>query len=136
MERTEVYKLKLKSFQEALESFKNLLSKDISNLDDVLKDGIRNGRIQKFEYCFEMLWKLIKRFLLIQDGIETTSPKGTIKEFFLNKYISNEQYELLIQMLDDRNTMSHVYDESSFRQLNRNLEQYAALMVDLTKILS
>lgn len=33
---------------------------DISNLDEVIRDGVKNEQIQKFEYCAELMRKSMK----------------------------------------------------------------------------
>lgn len=53
----EELKAKVKSWQKALQSFNNLLKTDFEDLKNILSaqlvDGIKNGQIQKFEYCTE-----------------------------------------------------------------------------------
>lgn len=43
---------------------------------DMLDDRDEAGAIQAFEFCFELAWKMMKRFLG-ERGQETGSPKDT-----------------------------------------------------------
>lgn len=68
----------------------------------------RDGVIQRFEYAFELLWKTLKLYLNYE-GIECFSPRSCIKEAFRRGLI--EDVELLLEMLEDRNRTSHIYEE-------------------------
>lgn len=128
MEKQEIFKNKLIVLKQGLESFKKLLEIDITSLDEVMSDGILNGRIQKFEYCFEMLWKVLRKYLDVYDGIEVSPPKTAIKEFYLTGNLNSEEYETLFKMLEDRNSMSHIYDEEHFKEIHAMLPEYISLM--------
>ena len=121
---------KLDLYQKAVSSFEKLLEQNLNelNLSDTLIDGLKNGQIQKFEYCTELTWKLIRRFLIEVDGIEAKSPKESIKEYFLKGYIEEAQYEKMFQMINDRNDLSHLYSESEFELILKCLPEYLKLM--------
>lgn len=123
--------LKLIVFGEALASFDRLVNLDlaaIQNLDETLIDGLQNGKAQKFEYTIELCWKTIKEFIKTADGIDEASPKRVIKAFYLAGYLSEDNYLLLNQAIDDRNQLSHLYDPSAFNQIIARLPAYAELM--------
>jgi len=114
MEQSERYKYKLAVLEKAIDGFNRSLQIDTSIFTDDVTDAIKNGRIQKFEYCSELIWKVIKLFLFEQHGIDARSPRETIKEFFLVGAVEETNYELLIDMLNDRNRLSHIYQEEFF----------------------
>jgi len=93
--------LKIKNFEKALERLKEGVKEAKNDLD---KDGV----IQRFEFTMETLWKALRAILLYQ-GIECYSPRGCIKEAFRANLISDD--EIILDMLEDRNISSHVYDE-------------------------
>ena len=97
MELNELFQKRLTGFKKALKSFNDLQNVDLfelkQKLDDKLIDGIKNGQIQKFEYCSELAWKLIKRFLYLIHGIDSKTPKGSIKELYRIGYSNEETYE-------------------------------------------
>ncbi len=119
---------KLDNFRKAIESFTYLVSVDIEELsltwDTRLIDGLLNGMIQKFEYTTELCWKTIKKFLETE-GIETKTPKEALKMFFNSDFIDEETYFTLISAIEDRNTLSHVYDENEFKNIIADLNRYA-----------
>lgn len=81
MEQARSYKIKLKKLSKAVSGLRHVIEVDISGYSNVIKDAIKNGRVQKFEYCVELLWKAIKIFLFLNEKVNVKSPKQTIKEF-------------------------------------------------------
>jgi len=96
--------------KELFDSFANALRR----LEEALKEDITksstfiDGTIQRFEFTFELAWKLL-RMILLNEGIESNTPRAVLKEAYLAKLISDG--EGWIDMLEDRNKTSHLYDE-------------------------
>jgi nucleotidyltransferase substrate binding protein (TIGR01987 family) len=67
--------------------------------------------LQRFEFTFELLWKALKIYLAEKEGIEVSSPKGTLKAAFREGLIKSEDEETYLKMLEDRNASTHVYDQ-------------------------
>ena len=77
--------------------------------DDIIFDGV----IQRFEFTFELSWKLMKLFLEYTGISEIRSPRGAIREAFAFGLINDgEQW---IDMMIDRNKTPHLYDEDEAR---------------------
>ena len=67
------------------------------------------GLVQRFEYTFELAWKVLQD-LLIYKGYEFMfGPNGTMKMAFEDGLISD--HDSWRRMAKSRNTLSHVYDE-------------------------
>lgn len=87
------------------ESFESL-GEALTRLEEVLampldeKRIVLDATIQRFEFTFELFWKTLKRFLLVE-GIETRSPRETLKKAYQIKWLDDEQ--LWLNMLHDRN---------------------------------
>ena len=71
-------------------------------------DLIKMALVKAFEMTFELSWKTMKDFLNY-NGINVKLPREIIKQAFANDVITDGQ--LWIDMLEDRNLMSHTYDE-------------------------
>jgi len=103
--------LKLKILKQTLNSFSYLVNVNYDSLQSILDprliDGLENGLIQKFKIITEQSWKLTKVFLFKQDGIHAKTPKQTVKECYNAGYLSEDDYLLWIQALNDRNILSH-----------------------------
>lgn len=83
--------------------------------DDLDKDGV----IQRFEFTFELLWKTIK--IYFEDkGILCKSPKDCLQQAFKYGLITNEL--VYLNMLNDRNKTSHLYDQSASEEIYTNIK--------------
>lgn len=94
--------------------------------NDVIYDGV----IQRFEFSFELSWKLMKSFLEFTGLTEIRSPRGAIREAFAFGLIDNgDQW---IDMLVDRNKTSHMYDEEEARIIYGKIRMiYKNLLLEL-----
>ena len=103
-------------------------SRALRRLQDALKEGAealneleQEGVIQRFEYTFELAWNTLKD-RLEHDGIvlSPVTPRAVIRRAFQAKLIS--QGEQWIDMLGDRNRMSHTYDNDTFDAIIKAIE--------------
>lgn len=124
--------VRLRALKEASAGLVYLVSVDMgalaSQLDARLIDGLKNGVAQKFEYTFELCWKCIKDFLKRQEGIDEATPKKIIKAFYLSGYTIEDDYLALLKAVDDRNLLSHIYDEATFVEILARIPEYARLI--------
>ncbi len=128
MEPTNTLAARLTDFLSSLNTFERSLQLEMTKYEGVELDTIKNGQIQKFEYSVELCWKTIKVFLNSVHGVDAVSPKSTIKEFYRVALINEQQYELLNEMLDDRNRLSHIYNELFFEDIYLKLNDYLVVM--------
>lgn len=124
--------VRIKAFQEATETFTYLARLDVAELkqklgDERLVDGMQNGRAQKFEYTTELCWKAIKFFLKEKEGVDEAAPKKIIKAYYLGGHSTEDDYMLLLEAVEDRNRLSHIYDAATFNDILARLPGYAAL---------
>jgi len=83
--------------------------------DELAKDGV----IQRFEFSFELFWKTL-RILLRNSGIETKTPKESLKEAFKIGWLREER--VFLDMLEDRNRTSHIYDREGAEAIFDRIE--------------
>ena len=84
-----------------------------------LKDGMnpppqndreRDGAIQRFEYTFELSWKVSKKVLEL-NGTVSHSPKEVIRNLLQQGWI--DEGELWMDFLKARNESTHTYEEKT-----------------------
>jgi nucleotidyltransferase substrate binding protein (TIGR01987 family) len=68
------------------------------------------GAIQAFEYCYEVVWKTMKR-LLAERGKVVNSPRETFREAALENMIMN--LEIWFDFLRTRSLAEHTYEEEN-----------------------
>ncbi len=124
MELEEKYKDNLTSLTAALMNFELSLNADFSIYNEVEIDWIKNAQVQKFEMCIELYWKTAKLFLEYKFGDTINSPKLVIKQLFLNKCISESNYLILINAINDRNMLSHIYKFEILGTIQLNFKTY------------
>lgn len=72
--------------------------------------------LHRYEFTFELAWKTLKDHLeYLGVATHTGSPREIIKESFAYGLISNG--EVWIKMMLARNTLSHLYDEETSREV-------------------
>ena len=102
-------------------------------LDDLSELEVE-GLVQRFEYTFELAWKVLQD-LLIDKGYEfMQGPNGTMKMAFEDGLISD--HDNWRKMAKSRNTLSHVYDEDEVLPIVRLIySDYAPLLKQLDESL-
>lgn len=116
----EQVKAKHEDFSRALKKLQIALEKNISE-DELYLDGL----IQRFEFCFELAWKLMQAYLSY-DGFSVNSPRSAIRKSFETEIISD--VEGWLEMLESRNLSTYTYDEKTAREIYKNVaEKYIFL---------
>jgi nucleotidyltransferase substrate binding protein (TIGR01987 family) len=96
----------LTSIKPTEDALKNLVAAlSISNPSDLERDGT----IQRFEYCYEIIWKLSQR-ILKDNEISADTPKTVFKELGRLGWIDN--VEDWIEFQKSRNQTSHEYGKA------------------------
>ena len=122
----ERFKERRKEFSKALERLKEALQEKDT---EIVVDGV----LHRFEFTLELAWKTMKDYLEY-DGIisKTDSPREVIKAAF--QYDLIEDGEQWIKMMLARNSLSHLYDEETSREIYSDIkEEYVNLFEDLNK---
>lgn len=69
------------------------------------------GLIQRFEYCFELGWKLLQDLAVERTGERLSGPRAVIRWATEEGWV--EEGEVWLSMLQSRNVTTHVYDLAS-----------------------
>lgn len=97
-----------------------------SNREMAKSDEIyRTGVIGQFSLAFELSWKTLQEVMRAHaiNEAENGSPREILKAGFKFNFVNDETTWL--QMLKDRNSAAHVYDEEAFNAvLNRVYDSY------------
>ena len=132
-ERFTRYQSALKRLSEAILEYE-----DFTAESDIIKSMMRDSIIKRFEFTFELAWKVMKDFAEY-NGYEdmANSPRNAIRLAMQMGIISDTAW---MSMLESRNTMAHVYDEEEADSIVEELSNYHNLLVafdeEMTKKLS
>ncbi len=97
-------------------------------LDEKKTHIVRDATIQRFEYTYEAVWKAAQLFLRIQEGMETGSPKSSIRDSLQVGLLTDQQAQTALRMADDRNLTVHTYNEALAEAIYSRVAPYADLM--------
>jgi len=119
---------KITQLKSAVQNLEGALSIELGLFPEIVQDCVESGQIQKFEISSELLWKTLKIFLYEISGIDEKSPKSVIKSFFNSGYCSYEEYEMLMTMINDKNSLSHVYNSEMMQSIRTRLSDFLKVM--------
>ena len=106
---------KREDFYSALERLEESLMEEPTNI-------IIDGCLHRFEFTFELAWKVVKSYLEYMGVAEKTgSPRETIQNGFKQGLISDG--EGWIEMMLSRNELSHSYDEKESRKIYNSIKE-------------
>ncbi|OGD87295.1 nucleotidyltransferase [Candidatus Curtissbacteria bacterium RBG_13_35_7] len=115
-------------YSKAVFRFKDVLAQDKNEF-------IRDSAIQRFEFTFDLSWKLIKAYLEEESGIICNSPKECFRQAYKQKLIEYDDF--WIEMTDMRNQTAHTYHEQTaekiYKQLPKTLKMFKVLEEKLKK---
>ena|SRR3989338_8622953 len=77
---------------------------------DIKRDAV----IQRFEFTYELLWKMFKR-IADSEKLECFSPKSAFQAAFKLGLIDDEK--LFMEIIDARNSTTHVYSEYDAKKI-------------------
>lgn len=100
-------------------------------LDEPYSVIVRDATIQRFEYSFEAVWKFLKEYLRVREGIVCHAPKSCFREAQTAGLLNEEEALQCLEMTDDRNMTSHTYREEIARLLYDKRKTYGPLMQKL-----
>ena len=129
----------MRKFEEKYEKF----SEAVKRLEEAVQDyektpisTVRDGVIQRFEFCTELAWKSTREYLIEQGYTELNSPKAVMRQAYADGLIADET--VWLRLLDARNLTSHIYDEQTASDIfedvcKRYLPQFHDLLRKLGK---
>jgi len=110
-------KEKIEQLEQALISWKKAQDAPYNDLN-------RDAAIQRYEFSFELFWKVVKIYLKEIESIECASPKSCFREVRNILELSEEEIETCLSMTDDRNLSVHTYSEKMANELYIKFPKY------------
>ncbi|MBP9127900.1 MAG: HI0074 family nucleotidyltransferase substrate-binding subunit [Elusimicrobia bacterium] len=120
------WRAQLKQFEQAVLRLQEVLQLPKNSV-------VRDSSIQRFEFCCELSWKVLKLFLAEQ-GVVTSFPKETIREAFARGLLENDLF--WIRTIDLRILSSHTYNELLADEIYNELTGALPMFQKLVKRLS
>ncbi|MBO5059041.1 MAG: nucleotidyltransferase substrate binding protein [Prevotella sp.] len=97
---------------------------------DSLSDLELEGLVQRFEYTFELAWKVLQDLMKYKGYEFVQGPNGTLAQAFEDGMISN--HDGWRQMARARIMTAHTYNEDEVREVAHDIyRKYASLLKEL-----
>ena len=136
----EILKRRHEVFLKAFQTLKQSIDK-IENETFVDYFESRDSMIQRFEYCCDIFWKLLKDYLYFVEKVKDlkASPKAVFRSSVEVGVLTQEEYKICIEMIEDRNITSHGYYKELAERISQKIPRYYSLMdnveIKLTRFL-
>ena len=122
----------LYNYEKAVNKFVNVVDNQERYKNEGFEDVYLDILVKRFEFTYEMAWKAIKRYLDFL-GLEAKNPRMCFKEAYAQQIIKDE--DIWLDMIEQRNLSSHVYDEYQIVEIIDKKEQYKQAFSALLKYL-
>jgi nucleotidyltransferase substrate binding protein (TIGR01987 family) len=97
----------------------------------------RDSVIQRFEYCIDLLWKHLKKYLeRAHLTSEPTIPTEIVRRTCAEKIITEAEAESILELIKSRNKTSHIYVEEIAEHLVKLIPAYYDVMLCIAKKLA
>ncbi len=129
----EKFRMSLKRLEEQYDNYRHL---DVSLLE-LTREAIAESVIQRFETCYDCLWKVLRRYLIEELGLAETpnSPKPLFKLAFENE-LFDVPLERWLRYADRRVGTAHDYSGEKAKACLDVMEQFIDDAIGLYQTLS
>jgi nucleotidyltransferase substrate binding protein (TIGR01987 family) len=105
------WKQRFSNFQRAFLLLRDMCERDLASFSQLEKEGA----IQRFEFAFELAWKVLKDYLEAEGvRLESSTPRHVIKQAHAAGILPDGQTWIDLMLL--RNQLSHTYDVQVFEK--------------------
>jgi nucleotidyltransferase substrate binding protein (TIGR01987 family) len=103
-----------------------------TDVEELIQEAVKESVIQRFEVCFDSLWKVLKRYLSEEMGVSDmpNSPKEIFRIANENKLFSSS-IEQWLKYLQFRVDTSHDYSENKADIALESMGDYIADAIEL-----
>lgn len=94
----------------------------------------RDSIIQRFEYCIDLFWKVIKVYFDAEKiNMPIVSGKGIIRIAVNARFLSEDEGDQFMKMIDARNKTSHIYHEIMAEEIAQQVPGFYKLMQEIAE---
>jgi len=110
--------------------YNELFNTTPSNKNEELLLSMRDSMIQRFEYCTDLFWKVIRVYLedVQKADLPINAPRAILREAVKARLLSEQEAEESIHMVECRNKTSHIYHAEVAQDIAHMIPEFYALM--------
>lgn len=106
------------------------------NIDLDTKEERRDSLIKRFELTYDLLWKYLREYMIITQGITADSPRKVFQQCLSLGLTNDKETSELIDLIEDRNLTTHVYDVELANQVAEDIQRHHAVIDKIIKKVS
>lgn len=105
---------------------------------EIYYSGLRDSVIKRFEFTIDTLQKFLKSYLVFEHGLneDIMSPRNIFRYSLESEIVNQEQFEALIDAIEDRNRTSHTYNEKLAEIICQRIYTHESVMCNILKSFS
>lgn len=115
---------------ELFEEYKKIMANSPTKKNKQLFLGMRDSMIQRFEYCTDLFWKVLKVYLEEVEKVDIAaySPRGVVREAVQVKTITESEAQACMEMVKSRNETSHIYHQETAEEIAQKVPEFYKLI--------
>lgn len=92
--------------------------------------SMRDSMIQRFEYCTDLFWKMIRVYLEDVEKLDlpVNAPRIILREAVKARLLSEQEGEDSVKMVENRNKTSHIYHVEIAEDIAHKIPKFYTLM--------
>jgi len=103
------------------------------NVDHETKEERRDSLIKRFELTYDLLWKYLREYITTVEGITVDSPRKVFQQCLVLGFINSTETEELINLIEDRNLTTHVYDVDLANKVANDIQKHYNVITEVIK---
>jgi nucleotidyltransferase substrate binding protein (TIGR01987 family) len=93
-------------------------------IDLETREERRDSLIKRFELTYDLLWKYLREYVIAIGGISADSPRKVFQQCLFLGLTNEKETEELIDLVEDRNLTTHVYDIDVANQVASDIQKH------------
>ena len=103
-------------------------AKDDRNMQAKVQEAFRDSVIKRFELGYDLLWKYLREYIGISQGMYADSPRKVFDLCFQYGITNADEEKMLLSMIKGRNLTTHTYNEDLANEMSEKVAEYYQVM--------
>ncbi len=125
-----------KSLEKLEEQYENFLTLDKKNISDLDKEAIKESVIHRFEVCYDIFFKSLKKYLQ-KEGltVDSSAPRAILRKANESGLIDQETLDNWFAHIELRIGTAHDYSLEKAEQALRKISDFIEDVKDIYKVM-
>lgn len=106
----------------SIDRYRKALSDKTIDLET--REERRDSLIKRFELTYDLLWKYLREYMIAMHSVSADSPRKIFQQCLSLGLTNEAETEELIDLIEDRNLTTHVYDIELANQVASDIQKH------------